>query len=285
MGNGTVLASGLITVQGSIQLAADAGRAYLAFHAKYPGTTIAEPIGGYRDLPTQAKLKANPRAYGSLLPSSAIASPGSSTHGLGENVDLVGGSISNIVWAAAQFGFHQRDAAGDPHCFHYDGSYNPAPAALPSNDRAAAKLVNIRATPSSTAALEGTIASGQVVALRGFVHGEMYAGSDVWFVGGDSFTGYVWAGNFVDKGTHDLPDLSPATPPVVVTPPAVTTTPAPVAPSSPAAPVDVDPVITPADPQLRDPGAPSQPVVQTNALAQFIATVVKAIAAAFAGKK
>lgn len=61
--------------------------------------------------------------------------------------------------------------------------------------------------------------------FKGFVRGQdPYGnGNNIWFVGQYS-GGYFWSGAFLDKGTHDLPDLTPAPTPV---PPAPTPTPPP----------------------------------------------------------
>lgn len=59
--------------------------------------------------------------------------------------------------------------------------------------------------------------------FKGFVKGEdPYGnGNNIWFVGAFS-AGYFWSGAFLDKGTHDLPDLTPPAPaPPTPTPPPV----------------------------------------------------------------
>lgn len=50
---------------------------------------------------------------------------------------------------------------------------------------------------------------GDVLDMKGFVHGEKVEDNDIWFVGMYS-GGYMWSGAFEDKGTHDLSDITPA---------------------------------------------------------------------------
>lgn len=55
-------------------------------------------------------------------------------------------------------------------------------------------------------------AEGDIVDFKGFVRGEAVDGNNIWFVG--RHTGfYSWSGGYKDSGTHDLPDLTPATTP------------------------------------------------------------------------
>lgn len=55
--------------------------------------------------------------------------------------------------------------------------------------------------------------AGDILDFKGFVHGQNIDGNDVWFVGKYS-GGYVHSSGFVDKGVHDLADLTgtPTTP-------------------------------------------------------------------------
>lgn len=54
--------------------------------------------------------------------------------------------------------------------------------------------------------------ANDVVDFKGFVRGEAVDGNNIWFVG--RHTGfYSWSGGYKDSGTHDLPDLTPATTP------------------------------------------------------------------------
>lgn len=64
--------------------------------------------------------------------------------------------------------------------------------------------------------------------FKGFVKGEdPYGnGNNIWFVGAFS-AGYFWSGAFIDKDTHDLPDLTPPPPTPTPTP---TPTPSPTPP-------------------------------------------------------
>lgn len=55
-------------------------------------------------------------------------------------------------------------------------------------------------------------AANDVVDFKGFVRGESVDGNNIWFVG--RYTGfYSHSSGYMDSGTHDLPDLTPATTP------------------------------------------------------------------------
>lgn len=62
---------------------------------------------------------------------------------------------------------------------------------------------------------------GEVLTFKGYVHGENFAGNDIWFVGAYSSV-YCWSGAFTNTSASGLPDVTPQAP-VVVTPPVVTT--------------------------------------------------------------
>lgn len=269
MGNGTVPASGLTAVQGSIELATDAAVAYLALKAAEPSISIATPLGGYRSLAQQAALKANPRAYGSSLPSSAIASAGSSSHGLGENVDLVGPSLAQRIAWAHNYGFVQRDAKNDPNCFHYTGTYHPA--APVEHNLTSAEVMRV----------------GAYLNARGLGRTSTAAQTGIAMTPGTSSSNYYWmvqaAGN--KDGLYPTPaykingvpgtrtywleghyrDLTApvAAPPVVVDPPV--TPPVTVPPLSGTGSIDTTPT-EPTDPTPpvtttpTDPTAPSDPI-------------------------
>lgn len=73
--------------------------------------------------------------------------------------------------------------------------------------------VNERLDPSTKNAPSREFAKGETLDFKGYVHGESISGNDIWFVG--RYAGrYFWSGAFVDKGTHDLADLTPAPSPV-----------------------------------------------------------------------
>lgn len=140
--NGRLTSAELTTVQGTIKLAKDTAVDFKALKAaaakKGVDLSIAKPLGGYRSLAQQAALKANPRKYGSGLPSSAIASAGYSTHGTGVNFDVVGaGALAFVKKYGKAYGFTQRDARNDPNCIHHTGGVHakPAPVALKATER------------------------------------------------------------------------------------------------------------------------------------------------------
>lgn len=92
----------------------------------------------------------------------------------------------------------------------------PTPPAIAGNQRVLENKsgVNQRAEPSTSAAVIKDWPYDLVpFTFKGFVRGESVAGNNVWFVGQYS-GGYFWSGAFLDKGTHDLPDLTPSPTPV-----------------------------------------------------------------------
>lgn len=125
--NGAVPLSDLTVVQGAIELADDAAADYLAMRAAAiaarQSMSIALPAGGYRSLATQRAMIANPAAF-NITKGIAIAAAGSSTHGLGECVDIV--PATAVAWIEAHggaFGFTRR-ASNDPNCFkHTPGTH------------------------------------------------------------------------------------------------------------------------------------------------------------------
>jgi hypothetical protein len=99
----------------------------------------------------------------------------------------------------------------------------PAPA-LSANQRLTAGPAHQRTAPSLSASTLKMFDANVVLDFKGYVHGELFAGTDIWYVGAYSDT-YFWAGNFTDKSTNGLKDLTPAKP---VPAPAPAPAPAPV---------------------------------------------------------
>lgn len=78
----------------------------------------------------------------------------------------------------------------------------------------------------TTNELEDALKGNFVYTMSGWRHGGMANGSDIWF---RHEFGWSHSSAFLDKGTHDLPDLTPApivTPPVVVPPVVINPSPA-----------------------------------------------------------
>lgn len=74
--------------------------------------------------------------------------------------------------------------------------------------------VNYRSAANTSATILSQFVANDVYDFKGFVHGQSVSGNDIWFVG--RYTGgYAWSGGFTDTGTHDLPDLTPATTPAL----------------------------------------------------------------------
>lgn len=74
--------------------------------------------------------------------------------------------------------------------------------------RVASYAANYRDAPDANAKVLQTFVAGNVYDFKGYVHGESIDNNDVWFVGRHT-GGYAWSGAFDDKGTHDLPNLTP----------------------------------------------------------------------------
>lgn len=88
----------------------------------------------------------------------------------------------------------------------------PAPEVLaPHQRKIGSDKMNYRLSPNTSAEISKVFEPGDILDFKGFVHGEIVDGNDIWFVG--AYTGgYVWSGGFTDAGTHDLADLTPSKP-------------------------------------------------------------------------
>lgn len=86
--------------------------------------------------------------------------------------------------------------------------YGTAPAVSPNERMVGSGGVNYREAPNQSGKVIKLFPQGDVLTFKGFVRGEAVDSNNIWFVG--AFTGgYAWSGGFTDKGTHDLPDLTP----------------------------------------------------------------------------
>lgn len=94
----------------------------------------------------------------------------------------------------------------------YCGGIAAAPSVGPTERVVGEYGSKERATASTTGVEGRTFGHGDVLTLKGFVHGENVNGNDVWFVGAFSGT-FFHSSAFDDAGTHDLADLTPAAPP------------------------------------------------------------------------
>lgn len=79
---------------------------------------------------------------------------------------------------------------------------------VPPKERKAAVTVNARDEPNTTSGIFQQITAGDTVEMKGWVQGEPVDGNTTWFVTARSGK-YMSAEAFEDKGTHDLPDLTP----------------------------------------------------------------------------
>lgn len=207
--NGRLTSAQLSVVQGKISLAKDAATDYLNMRAAAEkakiGIAIATPLGGYRNLAQQLALKVSPKSFNSPLPSSAIASPGSSTHGEGEKVDIVG--VNALGWVIAngkKFGFTQRDAKNDPNCFqHAAGVHSKTvdPTARVLNHSAYAYK-----SPKRTGVLRPAHKKGELIHVNGFITGAKVGNTTLWFRTTSGH--YITAYRFNDKSTTGLKNLN-----------------------------------------------------------------------------
>ena len=126
--NGYLPASGLTTVQGSIQLPQRAAQAWFALEAAARSEfgvdlNITSPGGGYRSYAMQQDMYENPTYYGAKP--GKVAAPGNSVHG------TLPGCVDIYNWAAVgtlrldilarRFGW-RRTITGEPWHYQYDGS-------------------------------------------------------------------------------------------------------------------------------------------------------------------
>jgi hypothetical protein len=133
--NGRLAGGDLTSVQGSIQLGDGTAKAYLGLKRAVKlhldrTIRIAAPAGGYRSYAVQSAMrtaslhgtKADKAKWGLSSSSTAVlAEAGTSNHGLGICVDIVGTPLDSAFFALAKtYGF-TRPLQGDPNHFQYDG--------------------------------------------------------------------------------------------------------------------------------------------------------------------
>lgn len=133
--NGNV-PSDLLVVRDGMLLARDTAAAYDRANAASGGQlSLAKPAGAYRSLAVQADMIANPGRY-NLNPASsvALASPGHSSHGTGNRLDLATGN-SWMLSHGGQFGFTREFGAADPNHWEFAAETwpgAPAPVVVPT---------------------------------------------------------------------------------------------------------------------------------------------------------
>lgn len=238
--NGQASPSSLVTVQTGTY----AGRPYLmpleratayafADARADGGLSISPPLGAYRSLDAQAKLKANPAAYGSNLKPAQLRDPGFSTHGYGDCVDIGAGN----AWFqqhCSDYGFVRESPAGESNHYRYlHPTWASAPRLNSTQRQAGLAPINARwgaSTASKVVDGQG-VKSGEVADFGGEVGGYVLGQtvimngvtSNVWYVshGGHYFT----AAGFTSQSTAGLvnrtPVLVPPSAPVVTEKPTV----------------------------------------------------------------
>lgn len=98
---------------------------------------------------------------------------------------------------------------------NYCGGMAQAPS-VAGNQRVVGQFGAKERTAASTSAAEGkTYGHGDVLTFKGFVHGEIVNGTDLWFVGAFSGT-FFHSTAFDDGDVHDLQDLTPAPAPATL---------------------------------------------------------------------
>jgi hypothetical protein len=256
--------------------------------------TIAAPLGADRDWAEQVALKANPRAYGSSLPSSKIASPGNSTHGWGTCVDIA----AQNAWFqihCGEYGFVRESPAGENNHYRYTAptwAVASAPVASPNNMmpdevRRVATYLNGRAasvgrktTTANVTGVQGPLYWGLTQAV-GKADGLYGAGFLVNEVPGNRT---YWLEDHYRTLTAPVavtPVITPPTPPVSETPvpvPPVVVPPVPAVPSKPVTPPkNTGPVITPVDPKNVDPTHMDAPLPTVKPTANWVTQLLLAI--------
>lgn len=123
--NGEVPLTRLVEVETGLFLETQTAAAYRAMKAAAAADAVTlaipRPAGAYRSLLVQQDMHDRPWLY-NLDPNSSvpIAPAGSSTHGLGDRVDIVRGSAGDWAIAnASRFGFVREFGAADPRHFRY----------------------------------------------------------------------------------------------------------------------------------------------------------------------
>lgn len=64
---------------------------------------------------------------------------------------------------------------------------------------------NVRSEPNRSSKVLRALTKNTIYTLPGYVNGEMYGGTDIWYATGD---GYAWAGSFTQVSTDGLTDLN-----------------------------------------------------------------------------
>jgi hypothetical protein len=123
--NGYVPSSDLVTVQSGIQLSRPTANAWFAMAAAASASGnrigVASPAGGYRSYAVQADMRARPWLYNLNKQSTkSLARAGSSTHGYGTRVDVVG-AVGWVIANGARWGFYREFGAADPNHFAHNG--------------------------------------------------------------------------------------------------------------------------------------------------------------------
>lgn len=170
--NGRLEGGLLVTVQGDMQLVPRAAAAYRDWlaAARRANTNISIPRdGAYRDTVLQALMYANRLRYRGKV----IARPGTSPHGFGNCVDIIG----DLDWAidtAATFGFF-RPIRSDVNHFQHNGSTRPTgtPTATPIKEK---NMVVKISAPYRGSAIVG---AGYFRSLSGANNGEEVAAADM----------------------------------------------------------------------------------------------------------
>lgn len=86
------------------------------------------------------------------------------------------------------------------------GNVTPGPSA-PNQRLAKENNVNQRSEPNTNAPIVRIIAANTLEVFDGYVHGEDFAGTNVWY---KDVHGYAWAGAFTNSSTDGLNNLTPA---------------------------------------------------------------------------
>jgi hypothetical protein len=169
-----------------------------------PGTTLQpyQRIVGQYGV-NKRESPASGAAVVDNFPAGSVLDFGGYVHG-----ELVNGTD---IWFVGKYsgGYFSASAFDDGSGAGLD-DLTPAPATpkLAANQRLTTMWVNQRKAPSTTGEIVKRFEANVVLDFKGFVHGENFNGTDIWFVGAYSDT-YFWAGKFTDPSTQGLSDLTP----------------------------------------------------------------------------
>lgn len=144
---------------------------------------------------------------------------------------------------------------------------------------------NIRSAPSRGGSITGSYAKNAIITMDGFVRGEDYAGTDIWF---KTDKGFSWGGSYTSQSVAGLTDLTPVPEPTAPEPeplpePTPEPIPEPEIPVEPELPGELQP--TPEEPDPATPDHDSEtPTLTYNWATIIIPTILALIVGLMKGE-